>query len=279
MSLALPDMDHEHIYQLSRERFRSEPFKQRLSNGQADVLALGAEYVVNGKAGTIHAIKQNTGVPPWIIAGDMQSLYKDGLLRKHSEARRYYEKLKLSSPSQVCPFCLHRTVKTVDHYLPKDKFAAYAVLPANLIPSCRDCNSEKSEFAAVDQATSLLHPYFDNVDSDLWLGCELQKSAGFCTPTFFINSAATTPALVQRLTSHMETLDLFDLYDVEGARELNDMTGALKDTFEASGMIGVGALCKSIGNSRELLARNYWRATLWRAAADDAAFCSLDWLL
>lgn len=278
LRLALPTMDHKHVYELSQERFTSRTFKQRLSHGQPDVLALGTEYVARGKAGNLHTIRQNTGVPPTIRPGDMQRLYKQGLLRKNSEARRCYEKLRLASPFRVCPFCLHRTVKTLDHYLPKDRFAAYAVLPANLLPSCRDCNSEKDEFAAVDRAASLLHPYFDNVDSDLWLGCELQKLVGLCMPIFFINSAATSPELLQRLTSHMETLDLFDLYDVEGARELNDMTGALTDTFAASGKPGVRALCESVAASREALARNYWRAALWRAAAHDEDFCGLGWL-
>lgn len=277
LHLPLPTMSHEQVYELAHERFRLGPFKQRLLSGQYTVLIRGTEYINHGNAGTLHSIAADSSVPPFIREGDMQKLYDQGLLRKKSEARTYYERLRLSSPFSICPMCLHRTTKTLDHYLPKDRFGTYTVLPANLIPCCRDCNSEKDEFVGIDRAASLLHPYFDDVDSTLWLGCELEKLSEFCKPTFFIARSVVNSELLQRLISHMETLDLFNLYDLEGARELNEMTGLLEDTFACAGYAGVQKLCNNMSKSREVVAQNYWRAVLWRTAAMDADFCRLEW--
>ena len=277
MKLPVPTLDHKHVYVLSRERFIDEDYKRRLEKGQSDVLALGDDYVARAQGGLLHELPENAAVPDHILAGDMQTLYKSGFLRRNSDARRLYERLRVSSPSRVCPFCLHRVVKTLDHYLPKKKFGAYSVLPQNLVPCCRDCNSEKDEEAARDRASSIIHPYFDDIDGDEWLWCELVMEDGFCTPTFYIRSANVNVSLLPRLISHMTKLDLFDLYDVEGAREINDMCDTLIDSFDASGAEGVRKLCSSMARSRGRLAQNYWRAVLWKVAAGNDAFTDMQW--
>ena len=277
MKLPVPELDHSHVYTLAREKFVDASYQKRLTDGQPHVMALGDAYLASANAGLLHTVQGNPAVPPHIIDGDLQKLYKSGLLRKNSEARRIYEKLRVSSPSRVCPFCLHRIVKTLDHYLPKQKYGAYSVLPVNMVPCCRDCNSEKDEAAASDRATSLLHPYFDNVDAAQWLNCEFDITDGYCTPTFFINAQNVKSELLPRLIAHMEKLDLFDLYDVEGAREVNDMYDTLCDTSESSGPDGVQKLCLSMARSRARLAQNYWRAVLWRAAASSDTFVDMQW--
>lgn len=277
MNLPLPEFDAESVYEAAKERFTDENYKKRLSDGKNDVLAFCQEYVDKAGNGELHSIIANPAVPPHIIAGDMSTLYSQGLLRKKSDARTYYEKMRLSSPFRICPLCLHRAVKTLDHYLPKAQYGAYAVLPANLIPCCRDCNSDKDVFAPEDRASTIIHPYFDNVDACAWLGCEIDKHADHCTVSFYINSGNVTDELRPRLIAHMENLKLYELYDIEAAREINEMAGALKTTLDASGSQGVKQLCESMAVSRSILAENYWKAVLWRSAADDAEFCGLQW--
>lgn len=277
MNLPLPPFDAEAVYKAAKDRFTDADYKKRLSDGQADVLALCQDYVDKATCGELHSLSADPTVPPHIMAGDMPTLYSQGLLRKKSEARSYYEKLRLSSPFRLCPLCLHRTVKTLDHYLPKARYGAYAVLPANLIPCCRDCNSDKDDFSPNNRASTIIHPYFDNVDETPWLGCEIDKHADHCTVSFYIKSANVADNLRDRLIAHMENLSLYDLYDIEAAREINEMAGALKTTFDASGSVGVQELCNNMAQSRSVLAENYWKAVLWRSAANDAEFCDLRW--
>lgn len=277
MNLPLPALDAAVTYEKARERFADPAYKKRLSDGQATILALGDDYISKGGRGELHLIPANSAVPPHIWAGDMSKLYSQGLLRKNSDARTYYEQLRLSSPFRVCPFCLHRPVRTLDHYLPKAEFGAYAVLPANLIPCCRDCNSDKDVFAPEDRASTLIHPYFDRIDQNSWLGCDIDKHQDFCTASFYIRSADVSEELRPRLIAHMDALQLYELYEIEAARELNEMAAAIKSTFASSGQEGVRALCEEMGTSRSVLAENYWKAVLWRSAAQDEEFCNLGW--
>lgn len=278
LNLPLPNIDHALLYEASRERFLDDRYKQRLLDSQHTVMAMGENYVSLAAEGELHTIIPDPAVPPYLKSGDMQKLYSKGMLRKNSEARKYYERLRLSSPYRVCPFCLHRSVRTLDHYLPKAEFGAFAVLPLNLVPCCRDCNTDKDTFAAEDRASSIIHPYFDHIDDQSWLGCEIDKNKGFCTVTFYISSAQLADNVRPRLVSHMEALELFELYDVEGARELNEMSGVVRSTFDASGSEGVKKLCGDMAASRIALANNYWKAVLWRAAAADEQFVNLEWL-
>lgn len=277
MSLPVPTLDAVAVYEKARDRFADFAYKKRLVDGQATVLALGSDYISKGTSGQLHLIVADGAVPPHIWEGDMKRLYSEGLLRKNSDARTYYEKLRLSSPFRVCPFCLHRPVRTLDHYLPKTNYGAYAVLPANLIPCCRDCNSEKDEFSPQERASTLLHPYFDRIDQSSWLGCEIDKHQGYCTASFYIRSADVSEELRPRLIAHMDTLQLWELYEIEAAREINEMAGTIKSTFVASGSDGVQMLCEEMGASRSVLAENYWKAVLWRSAAQDEEFCKLGW--
>lgn len=278
MSLPLPVLDSLLVYEKAGERFTDPAYKKRLADGQAAVLALGADYALKGNSGDLHLIVADAAVPPHIQAGDMGRLYSQGLLRKNSDARKYYEQLRLSSPYRVCPFCVHRPVRTLDHYLPKAEYGAYAVLPMNLIPCCRDCNSDKDEFAPENRASTLIHPYFDRIDQNSWLGCDIEKHEGHCTASFYIRSAGVSEDLRPRLIAHMEALQLYELYDIEAARELNEMAGVMKSTFETSGSESVRALCEDMSASRSVLASNYWKAVLWRSASQDEEFCNLTWL-
>lgn len=277
MSLPVPTLDAATVYEKARDRFADSAYKKRLADGQATVMALGTDYISKAGSGELHLIAANGAVPPYILAGDMGKLYSKGLLRKNSDARTYYELLRLSSPFLVCPFCMHRPVRTLDHYLPKAEYGAYAVLPANLIPCCRDCNSDKDEFAPQERASTLIHPYFDRIDQTSWLGCDINRHQDYCTASFYIRSADVSEELRPRLIAHMETLQLWELYEIEAARELNEMAGAIKSTFVASGSDGVRMLCEEMGASRAVLAENYWKAVLWRSAAQDEAFCNLGW--
>ena len=78
----------------------------------------------------------------------MVRVYDGRMAAQGSPGRTIYDAIKLASPNGLCPLCGQRVVATLDHYLPKSRYAALAVNPANLIPACSDCNKAKSD--AVD---------------------------------------------------------------------------------------------------------------------------------
>ena len=67
---------------------------------------------------------------------ELKKLYKD-----HFVKSRYYG--EIIQNTEWCPYCEVRPVKTLDHFLPQ-RYAALTIVSQNLIPACRDCNTEKT---------------------------------------------------------------------------------------------------------------------------------------
>jgi hypothetical protein len=78
-----------------------------------------------------------------VSAKEMSKLYDRHMARSGSRGRAIYDRLMIAAENDMCPFCGHRTVTTLDHSLPKAAHPAFAVTPINLIPCCKDCNHAK----------------------------------------------------------------------------------------------------------------------------------------
>lgn len=68
------------------------------------------------------------------------------------------------SPEIQCPLCGGISIPSqLDHFLPKARYGYFTVFPYNLIPVCKDCNTEyKKDFYPTDKNKQLIHPYLDN---------------------------------------------------------------------------------------------------------------------
>ncbi len=93
---------------------------------------------------------------------DLIKLYTQYFVPADKPARRLYDELKITANGK-CPLCGDiGQVRTLDHYVPKANFPLYSVMPGNLIPCCRDCNSEKLDTFSTTPQGQTLHPYFDD---------------------------------------------------------------------------------------------------------------------
>jgi hypothetical protein len=117
-----------------------------------------------------------------------------------------------------------------------------------------------------------LHPYYDNVDGDVWLTAFVNQT----TPASF-TFGVTPPAAwvgltVERVERHMDSFGLHRLFVVNAANELVGIRKTLSRLYAAGGL----------GSVRdELLDREQsWRASgrinTWQAAMYQAAGAS-DW--
>jgi 5-methylcytosine-specific restriction endonuclease McrA len=112
---------------------------------------------------------------PRVPRGNSSALISTGLTKKHltdlyethmvgsaGRSRQIYDDI-LVAGGDLCPFCGGRGhVHTLDHFLPKANFPLYSVLPANLVPCCRDCNTGKNSSIGTQISEQTLHPYLDN---------------------------------------------------------------------------------------------------------------------
>lgn len=62
-----------------------------------------------------------------------------------------------------CPMCGSPGTGALDHHLPESRFGEFAIMIANLVPSCGHCNSGAKHVAGVGAAwpDRFLHPYYD----------------------------------------------------------------------------------------------------------------------
>lgn len=148
---------------------KNNPLLNRFADSRKELLDAGQRYTKLANTGSLFQITPvaETGIPDLNLLGslskaDLVRLYKQYLVAKSKPARRIYEDL-INAAKDKCPFCGGiGNPKTLDHFLPKDHFPQYSILPDNLIPSCRDCNmGEKAENFATRAEDQYIHPYRD----------------------------------------------------------------------------------------------------------------------
>jgi hypothetical protein len=92
----------------------------------------------------------------------LKSLYLNA--KEGSTQKLILDELR-SRKLQLCPACGEDgTPNTLDHYLPKETYPEFSILPANLSPMCDACQGEKSSKTLDEDSRRLfLHPYFDQI--------------------------------------------------------------------------------------------------------------------
>ncbi|TGA97710.1 hypothetical protein E4665_11460 [Sporolactobacillus shoreae] len=70
-------------------------------------------------------------------------VYTQKMVPKSQLGRPYYDLFLSLPPNEKCPYCGQKKVSTLDHFLPKSVYTPLIVTPTNLVPSCKDCNTEK----------------------------------------------------------------------------------------------------------------------------------------
>lgn len=83
-----------------------------------------------------------------------------------------YDEIMAQNPT--CPICNVSTATTLDHYLPKENYSWFSILPMNLIPLCANCNNKKGENLKNEL---YFHPYFHDVSNLIFVNCKLDESS------------------------------------------------------------------------------------------------------
>ncbi|MCO5966039.1 HNH endonuclease [Sinorhizobium meliloti] len=193
------------------------------------------------------------------------------------KAREVYDELLVSSDGK-CPFCGGiGQVHTLDHYLPKSNFPIYSVLPANLVPCCRDCNSDKMSSFATTQGKQGLHPYLDGPKffSERWVVATVCRTDPI-TVEFSCSPPEAWPDVDKlRAKSHFDQYSLARRYGIQAGAELARVIDLRKkslrilDPVQFSAYLGENAQTDSYdvnGWNRTM----YWalQRTLWFCVAD-----------
>lgn len=177
------------------------------------------------------------GIPKIVTSDEMEKVYTNFLADSPDSekiGRSVYDSILSNTNYSLCPYCSHRDVSTVDHFLPKSKFISYAVTPINLLPSCSDCNKNKLDTYMLEEDKFLVHPYFEDVDEEDWLKSEVVEGLWPITFTYIVREEMNNATLKSRLESQFELLRLGKLYADNAAREFRKRVKSLIKEYESN---------------------------------------------
>ena len=89
------------------------------------------------------------------VRADMKWFYENRLRDSRDGSEVWGEIVSLAG--RLCPFCHLTKPRTVEHSYPQSTYPRLAVEPWNLVPACRDCNSERN----VGHGSITISPYVD----------------------------------------------------------------------------------------------------------------------
>lgn len=169
-----------------------------------------------------------------LTRGQLKTLYAQFFVPAQKPGRSIYTALMLAAADQ-CPFCGGiGTPANLDHFLPKEHFPEFSVLPFNLVPACRDCNmGAKGARYATDELEQAIHPYADKecFFTDRWITCEYVAADLRDAGTFVFR--AEPPAHweevdKQRAQAHFVDFEIARRYGVQAAELLGTVLAQLR---------------------------------------------------
>lgn len=228
------------------------------------------EYEKNMEAGTPQNVAQCGGVNG-LSKDELEKLYTTKLSKLRQPARKYYDEIISLAPRGICPYCQQQIAYTLDHYYPKAHYTSLVITPTNLVPSCSNCNKNKSDIVITKKEEAILNPYFEDTDDFVWLKGTLikDKTAYSITMSFSVCTPdGCDPVLRKRLEKQFALLHLNDLYSKHAAEDMIAVTNRHLRIFKADGANGVRDSIEESLQDNEYRP-NSWQCAMYRALNDD----------
>ncbi len=246
----------------------------------ADPVAMETQYKTAALAADLYAEPRiNTTGDPVILGcltkSQLTKLYTQYFVPEGKPARQHYEALKVTANGK-CPLCGGiGHVRTLDHYLPKANFPVYAVLPTNLVPCCRDCNSDKLNSFANVQDKQTLHPYFDHDHffSEKWIHARVVQKVPPILEYYVFPPAHWSPVDKSRAKAHFDEYGLAKKFSVEAAADIPETIEIRRIIMSENTPAEFSQYLAEKGNNGALPVNN-WRRVMFHALATDAWFCN-----
>lgn len=248
---------------------KSNELKNRLRSIENNVFEAAQDYAVRAVVPDLHSIA-TMEIVGTVLKDELVKNYDNRLAKKASPGRDIYDELKSLPNGDICPYCNHRDVSTLDHFLPKSHFPILAVAPDNLIGVCSDCNKKKGDTIPAALTDTFLHPYFENISNEQWLFAEVIHSTPPAIRFFTQFPLGWSEELGQRVLYQFDRLELASLYAKQAAREMSDIRSGLQLHLENGGSIRVQRELEHQWNSRRANQINSWKTAMYEALKNSA---------
>lgn len=279
-AMAAPLEDIQEIYQTCVNSITNECLRNRLIALENDICMAAADYEQKAKTKQLYNIPPNSCKNGDIVLGmvtkeELKQVYSDHMVGPTKPARKIYDLLLSRAPLGKCPFCGFGHARTLDHYLPKTKYPQLSVVPLNLVPSCRDCNTGKSTSIATTEETQSLHPYFDQEKfiNEQWLFAKIIHTAPIVIQ-FYVDAPVNWDSTSRkRVLSHFDDFKLASRYSIEASTELSFLRNLLSN-IQPLGTEPVKDLLNSMAKTHSDEHRNSWKTAMYQMISASTWYCS-----
>jgi 5-methylcytosine-specific restriction endonuclease McrA len=139
---------------------------------------------------------------------------------------------QIKQEPNLCPYCLIRQPKSLDHFLPKDFYPELSVLAWNLVWVCDPCNRRKGN-RLVDAPRQVINPYFDVIPETALLHADVTVTVDGVAVRYRVQAfdPAVPADVVELMRRHYAALALDNDYVAEGAAVVSDLVNSISAQF------------------------------------------------
>ncbi|MEH7846005.1 MULTISPECIES: HNH endonuclease [Rhizobium] len=249
---------------------KQAPRRSRMRAARATVFAAYQEYE--------DAVPEVGELDHALLTGTQQEAMRHAFTVETQPMTTLRGKLLKRTSVARCPFCGISESSTLDHYLPKEQYPEFSILPNNLVPSCAVCNTRKRDRILEDgtDVRMFLHPCYDVIPDTEFLIVRTRMEADALVLSYRLaRPDGMAQRTFQHIRSHFTQLDLADRYRRMGLEHLGGQYPALRRNYgpaEDAGRVAL-KLIEGAEDFEEVSGPNHWLAKLYRALAANDEFC------
>jgi len=270
--ISKPNINPDIVYLECLDGIRDEAKRDKFRSVEHYIKSQSILYNNKALVADLYTIATHNGVNNILTTDDMKKVLYSQQMVARPKGRKTYDKIMSLAPLNKCPFCGIGMVTTLDHYLPKAKFPTFSVLPYNLVPSCKDCNTGKSTSYATTKEKQTLHPYYDDFLDEQWLFAEVKQTSPVSIRFFVDVPHVRSHVDKSRVEAHFIEYNLGKRFSVEASNALAN----LKEEFTLFPLeqeaIKRELNKKAISFQKRYL--NSWESALYKALSESDWYCN-----
>lgn len=263
--LNVPIEDAIDVFDICISKVQNADLKDRLENCKPSIITAVADYTTKAPRIELHTIATHDLINGNVTSSEMKKVYSDRMVGATAPGRYIYDKWRASAPNNICPLCAQRTTETLEHHLPKSKYPIYSVVPVNIFPACSSCNKIKLDAISNAPETEPIHPYFDNVEDELWLKAEVIETKPASLRFYTIKPDNWDDVKYARIENHFRLFELEKLYASHSAEELINYNYRINNMFETGGVQSVRDFLEDSWLSMRNANLNSWQTATYEA--------------
>ncbi|OCH28958.1 hypothetical protein A6E12_08760 [Aliivibrio fischeri] len=270
--IAIPDLSDSIVLDKCTSGIGNQELRNRINEVYTYIIRDGQLYREKAESNELHTllpvnINDDELTLGRVTKKELTSLYTNYLVGKTKPGREIYDALMVRAPLCRCPYCGLNHVSTLDHFLPKTKYPSLSVIPVNLVPSCKDCNTGKSSTVATAASSQPLHPYFDRepFQTDQWLFARVIDSQPMTLIYEIFPPSDWSSENKKRVEAHFDDFNLYLRYSIEAANELASQEYTFNKYIESRDYDSLLSDLEERYCSHERLSINSWQTALYKA--------------